>query len=51
MTFSVGSRIGLLFFYVQSHEDTLFKADEVSKTDAQAFDVFDQLISCFEFRV
>ena len=37
--------------YVQSDEDTLLKVDEVSKTEAQAFDVFDQLISRFKFRV
>ena len=44
-------RIGPLFMYVQSDEDTLLKVDEVSKTEAQAFDVFDQLISRFKFRV
>ena len=44
-------RIGFLFLYVQSDEDTLLKVDEVSKTEAQAFDVFDQLISRFKFRV
>ena len=33
--------IGLLFFYVQNDEDTFLKVDEVSKTDAQPFDVFD----------
>ena len=27
-------RIGLLFFYVQSDEDTFLKVDEVSKTEA-----------------
>ena len=43
--------IGFLFFYVQSDEDTLLKVDEVSKTEAQPFDVFDQLISRFEFCV
>ena len=43
--------IGLLFFYVQSDEDTFLKVDEVSKTEAQPFDVFDQLVSRFEFRV
>ena len=43
--------IGLLFFYVQNDEDTFLKVDEVSKTEAQAFDVFDQLISCFKFCV
>jgi hypothetical protein len=40
-------RIGPLFMHVQSDEDTLLKVDEVSKTEAQAFDVFDQLISSF----
>ena len=34
-------RIGPLFMHVQSDEDTLLKVDEVSKTEAQAFDVFD----------
>ena len=43
--------IGLLFFYVQSDEDTFLKVDEVSKTEAQPFDVFNQLISRFKFRV
>ena len=43
--------IGLLFVYIQSDEDTLLKVDEVSKTEAQAFDVFDQLISSFQFCV
>ena len=37
--------------YVQSDEDTFLKVDEVSKTEAQAFDVFDQLISFFKFCV
>ena len=44
-------RIGPLFMYVQSDEDTLLKVDEVSKTETQPFDVFDQLISCFKFCV
>ena len=44
-------RIGPLFMYVQSDEDTLLKVDEVSKTEAQTFDVFDQLISSFQFCV
>ena len=44
-------RIGFLFLYVQSDEDTFLKVDEVSKTEAQTFDVFDQLISRFKFRV
>ena len=39
--------IGLLFFYVQSDEDTLLKVDEVSKTESQPFDVFNQLVSRF----
>ena len=43
--------IGLLFFYVQSDEDTFLKVDEVSKTEAQPFDVFDQFISCLQFCV
>ena len=43
--------VGLLFFYVQSDEDTFLKVDEVSKTKAQPFDVFNQLVSRFEFRV
>ena len=42
-------RIGPLFMHVQSDEDTLFKVDKVSKTEAQTFDVFDQLISRFQF--
>ena len=33
-------RIGPLFMHVQSDEDTLFKVDKVSKTEAQAFNVF-----------
>ena len=44
-------RIGPLFMHVQSDEDTLFKVDKVSKTEAQTFDVFDQLISRFKFCV
>ena len=44
-------RIGPLFMHVQSDEDTLLKVDEVSKTEAQAFDVFEQLISSFQFCV
>ena len=44
-------RIGFLFLYVQSDEDTLPKVDEVSKTKAQPFDVFNQLVSRFEFCV
>ena len=37
--------------YVQSDEDTFLKVDEVSKTEAQPFDIFDQLISRFKFCV
>ena len=44
-------QIGLLFFYVQSDEDTFLKVDEVSKTEAQPFDVFNQLVSSFQFCV
>ena len=44
-------RIGFLFLYVQSDEDTLPKVDEVSKTKAQPFDVINQLVSRFEFCV
>ena len=44
-------RIGPLFMYVQCDEDTLLKVDKVSKTEAQAFDVFDQLVSSFQFCV
>ena len=40
---------GLLFFYVQSDEDTFLKVDEVSKTEAQPFDVFDKLIGPLQF--
>ena len=43
--------IGILFFYVQSDEDTFLKVDEVSKTEAQPFDVFNQLVSSFQFCV
>ena len=43
--------IGFLFLYVQSDEDTFLKVDEVSKTKAQPFDVFNQLVSRFEFCV
>ena len=41
--------IGPLFMYVQSDEDTLLKVDEVSKTEAQTFDVFDKLIGPLQF--
>ena len=44
-------RVGPVFMYVQCDEDTLLKVDKVSKTEAQTFDVFDQLISRFKFRV
>ena len=40
-------RIGPLFMHVQSDEDTLLKVDKVSKTEAQTFDVFNQLVSRF----
>ena len=43
--------IGLLFFYVQNDEDTFLKVDEVSKTEAQPFDVFNQLVGSFQFCV
>ena len=42
-------RVGPFFMYVQCDEDTLLKVDKVSKTEAQTFDVFDQLISRFKF--
>lgn len=48
---SIEDRIGPLFMHVQSDEDMLLKVDKVSKTEAQAFDVFDQLVSRFKFRV
>ena len=44
-------RIGPLFMYVQCDEDTLLKVDKVSKTEAQTFDVFNQLISSLQFCV
>ena len=44
-------RIGPLFMYVQCDEDTFLKVDEVSKTEAQSFDIFNQLVSSFQFRV
>ena len=43
--------IGPLFMYVQSDEDTFLKVDEVSKTEAQPFDVFNQLVGSFQFCV
>ena len=42
-------QIGFLFLYVQSDENTLPKVDGVSKIKSYRFDVFDQLISRFEF--
>ena len=44
-------QIGLLFLYIQSDENTLSKVDKIFKTEAQPFDVFNQLISCFKFCV
>ena len=44
-------RIGPFFMYVQCDEDTLLKVDKVSKTEAQAFDVFNQLVSSLQFCV
>ena len=41
--------IGLLFFYVQNDEDTFLKVDEVSKTEAQTFNIFDKLIGSLKF--
>ena len=41
--------IDLLFFYVQSDENTLPKVNKVSKTEAQTFDVFDKLIGALQF--
>jgi len=43
--------IGFLFLYVQSDENTLPKVNKVSKTEAQPFDVFNQLVSSFQFCV
>ena len=42
-------RIGFLFLYVQSDENTLPKVNKVSKTEAQTFDVFDKLIDPLQF--
>ena len=36
-------RIGLLFLYVQSDENTFPKVDKISKTEAQTFNIFDKL--------
>ena len=44
-------RVGPFFLYVQCDEDTLLKVDKVSKTEAQAFDVFNQLVSSLQFCV
>ena len=44
-------RVGPFFMYVQCDEDTILKVDKVSKTEAQTFDAFDQLISSFQFCV
>ena len=44
-------QIGLLFLYVQSDENTLPKVDKISKTEAQPFDVFNQLVGSFQFCV
>ena len=44
-------RIGPLFMHIQCDEDTLLKVDKVSKTEVQAFDVFVQLVSSFQFCV
>ena len=43
--------IGFLFLYVQSDEDTFLKVNKVSKTEAQPFDVFNQLVGSFQFCV
>ncbi len=44
-------RISPLFMYVQCDEDTFLKVDKVSKTEAQTFDVFNQLVSSLQFCV
>ena len=44
-------RVGPFFMYVQCDEDTLLKVDKVSKTEAQPFDVFNQLVSSLQFCV
>ena len=44
-------RVGPFFMYVQCDEDTILKVDKVSKTEAHAFDVFDQLVSSLKFCV
>ena len=44
-------QIGLLFLYIQSDENTLPKVNKVSKTEAQPFDVFNQLVGSFQFCV
>ena len=42
-------RIGLLFLYIQSDENTFPKVDKISKTEAQTFNIFDKLISPLQF--
>ncbi len=42
-------RIGLLFLYVQSDENTLPKVGKISKTEAQTFNIFDKLIGSLQF--
>ena len=44
-------QIGLLFLYIQSDENTLPKVDKIFKTEAQPFDVFNQLVGSFQFCV
>ena len=44
-------RVGPFFMYVQCDEDTLLKVDKVSKTEAQPFDLFNQLVSSLQFCV
>ena len=44
-------RVGPFFMHVQCDEDTLLKVDKVSKTEAQPFDVFNQLVSSLQFCV
>ena len=41
--------IGLLFFYVQSDENTLSKVNKISKTEAQTFNIFDKFIGPLHF--
>ena len=42
-------RIGLLFLYIQSDENTFPKVDKISKTEAQTFNIFDKLIGPLQF--